>query len=77
MSNAYSLKCIGINNLLNSDFIDHPPSEFLLKILELVIALGALIKHGELTKVDRRMVEFSLDPMLSQIMIGTTRVSDI
>ncbi|ESQ52145.1 hypothetical protein EUTSA_v10017881mg [Eutrema salsugineum] len=64
-----ALKSLGINNLLNFDFMDPPPSEALIKALELLFALGALNQLGELTKVGRRMAEFPLDPMLSKMIV--------
>ncbi|PKI77956.1 hypothetical protein CRG98_001576, partial [Punica granatum] len=45
-----TLKSLGIHDLLNFDFMDPPPSEALLKALEMLYALGALNKLGELTK---------------------------
>ncbi|XP_057791876.1 pre-mRNA-splicing factor ATP-dependent RNA helicase DEAH1 isoform X2 [Salvia miltiorrhiza] len=67
------LKSLGINDLLNFDFMDPPPSEALLKALELLYALSALNKHGELTKVGRRMSEFPLDPMLSKMIVASEK----
>jgi pre-mRNA-splicing factor ATP-dependent RNA helicase DHX16 len=49
--------------------MDPPPAEALLKALELLFALSALNKLGELTKVGRRMAEFPLDPMLSKMIV--------
>ncbi|XP_050204764.1 pre-mRNA-splicing factor ATP-dependent RNA helicase DEAH1-like isoform X2 [Mercurialis annua] len=68
-----SLKSLGIHDLLNFDFMDPPPSEALLKALELLFALSALNKHGELTKVGRRMAEFPLDPMLSKMIVASDK----
>ncbi|KAI3463896.1 hypothetical protein Pfo_020559 [Paulownia fortunei] len=68
-----ALKSLGINDLLNFDFMDPPPSEALLKALELLYALSALNKHGELTKVGRRMAEFPLDPMLSKMIVASDK----
>ncbi|KAK4486391.1 hypothetical protein RD792_009065 [Penstemon davidsonii] len=68
-----SLKSLGINDLLNFDFMDPPPSEALLKALELLYALSALNKHGELTKLGRRMAEFPLDPMLSKMIVASDK----
>ncbi|XP_065851591.1 pre-mRNA-splicing factor ATP-dependent RNA helicase DEAH1-like [Euphorbia lathyris] len=68
-----SLKSLGIHDLLNFDFMDPPPSEALLKALELLFALSALNKHGELTKVGRRMAEFPLDPMLSKTIVASDK----
>ncbi|KAL4036181.1 hypothetical protein IC575_004908 [Cucumis melo] len=68
-----TLKSLGIHDLVNFDFMDQPPSEALLKALELLYALGALNKLGELTKLGRRMAEFPLDPMLSKMMVASEK----
>lgn len=68
-----TLKSLGINDLLNFDFMDPPPSEALLKALELLYALNALNKHGELTKLGRKMAEFPLDPMLSKMIVASDK----
>ncbi|KAK2636542.1 hypothetical protein Ddye_031334 [Dipteronia dyeriana] len=67
------LKSLGIDDLVNFDFIDPPAAESLIKALELLFALGALNKFGELTKVGRRMAEFPLDPMLSKMIIASDK----
>ncbi|XP_044476789.1 pre-mRNA-splicing factor ATP-dependent RNA helicase DEAH1-like [Mangifera indica] len=67
------LKSLGIDDLVNFDFIDPPPEEALLKSLELLFALSALNKFGELTKVGRRMAEFPLDPMLSKMIVASDK----
>ncbi|XP_052179682.1 pre-mRNA-splicing factor ATP-dependent RNA helicase DEAH1-like isoform X2 [Diospyros lotus] len=68
-----TLKSLGINDLVNFDFMDPPPAEAVLKALELLFALGALNKLGELTKVGRRMAEFPLDPMLSKMIVASEK----
>ncbi|KAM7269789.1 hypothetical protein ACFE04_025286 [Oxalis oulophora] len=68
-----ALKSLGIHDLLSFDFMDPPPSEALLKALELLFALNALNKLGELTKVGRRMAEFPLDPMLSKMIVASEK----
>jgi len=70
MSNVVlMLKSLGIDDLLNFDFMDKPPSETLIRALEQLYALGALNDRGELTKLGRKMAEFPLDPMLSKSVI--------
>ncbi|KAJ3229608.1 hypothetical protein HDU78_008921 [Chytriomyces hyalinus] len=64
------LKSLGINDLLNFDFMDAPPVDTLKKALEQLYALGALNAKGELTKLGRRMAEFPTDPMLSKTLIA-------
>jgi hypothetical protein len=65
------LKSLGINNLMNFEFMDPPPTETLMRALELLYALGALNDMGELTKLGRRMAEFPVDPMLSKAIISS------
>ena len=56
------LKSLGINDLMNFDFMDPPPAETLLRALEQLYALGALNDRGELTKLGRKMAEFRWTP---------------
>lgn len=65
------LKSLGINDLLNFDFMDPPPAAALLRALEQLYALGALSDRGELTRLGRRMAEFPLDPMASKMMLAS------
>lgn len=67
------LKSLGINDLLNFDFMDKPPPEALMRALEQLYALGALNDRGELTKMGRRMAEFPLDPMMSKAVLASER----
>ena len=64
------LKSIGINDLLEFDFLDKPPPETLMRSLEQLYALGALNVKGELTKIGRQMAEFPADPMLSKALLA-------
>jgi pre-mRNA-splicing factor ATP-dependent RNA helicase DHX16 len=65
------LKSLGINDLINFDFMDRPPADALIRALEQLYALGALNDKGELTKLGRRMAEFPLEPMLSKSVIAS------
>lgn len=67
------LKSIGINDLLEFDFLDRPPPETLMRSLEQLYALGALNVRGELTKVGRQMAEFPTDPMLSKSLLAASQ----
>lgn len=64
------LKSIGINDLLEFDFLDRPPPETLMRSLEQLYALGALNVKGELTKIGRQMAEFPTDPMLAKSLLA-------
>ncbi|KAG5672584.1 hypothetical protein PVAND_002700 [Polypedilum vanderplanki] len=63
------LKTMGINDLLNFDFMDSPPVESLVMALEQLHSLSALDDEGLLTRLGRRMAEFPLEPNLSKILI--------
>ncbi|EPQ27924.1 uncharacterized protein PFL1_04668 [Pseudozyma flocculosa PF-1] len=65
------LKSLGINDLLNFDFLDPPPTDTLMRSLELLYALGALNDKGELTKLGRRMAEFPVDPQISKAILAS------
>ncbi|BEI83566.1 hypothetical protein CcaverHIS002_0401700 [Cutaneotrichosporon cavernicola] len=65
------LKSLGINDILNFDFLDKPPAETIIRSFEMLYALGALNHKGELTRLGRRMAEFPVDPMLSKAIIGS------
>jgi pre-mRNA-splicing factor ATP-dependent RNA helicase DHX16 len=64
------LKSLGINDLIEFDFMDPPPAETLIRALEQLYALGALNDRGELTKIGRQMAEFPTDPMLAKSILA-------
>ncbi|KAJ3324084.1 DEAH-box ATP-dependent RNA helicase prp22 [Boothiomyces sp. JEL0866] len=64
-----TLKAMGINDLINFDFMDPPPINTLITALELLYQLGALDNEGLLTKIGRKMAEFPLDPALAKTLM--------
>jgi pre-mRNA-splicing factor ATP-dependent RNA helicase DHX16 len=64
---------LGINDLINFDFMDPPPPETLIRALEELYALGALNDKGELTKMGRQMAEFPTDPMLAKSILAADK----
>lgn len=67
------LKSLGINNLMEFDFMDAPPAETLIRALENLYALSALNDKGELTKLGRQMAEFPTDPMLARSVLAADK----
>lgn len=63
------LLSLGINDLINFDFMDAPSSEAIIKSLELLYALGALSSSGGLTKLGKIMSDFPIDPMFTKTLI--------
>jgi pre-mRNA-splicing factor ATP-dependent RNA helicase DHX16 len=68
------LKSLGINDLLDFEFMDPPPTETLIGALNQLFALQALNHKGELTKVGRQMAEFPADPMLAKAVLAADRL---
>jgi ATP-dependent RNA helicase DHX8/PRP22 len=56
------LKAMGINDLINFDFMDPPPVQTLVAAMESLYILGALDDEGLLTKLGRLMAEFPMEP---------------
>lgn len=63
------LKTLGVDNLLDFDFMDPPPQDNIQQSLYQLWVLGALDDAGTLTKLGRRMAEFPLDPPLSKMLL--------
>ncbi|XVF59162.1 hypothetical protein PTKIN_Ptkin07bG0253500 [Pterospermum kingtungense] len=63
------LKSLGIDNLLDFDFMDPPPQENILNSLYQLWVLGALNDVGGLTDIGWKMVEFPLDPSLAKMLL--------
>jgi pre-mRNA-splicing factor ATP-dependent RNA helicase DHX16 len=68
------LKSLGVNDLINFDFMDAPPPDTLIRALEQLYALGALNDRGELTKIGRQMAEFPTDPMLAKAVLAADKL---
>ncbi|KAH7358007.1 pre-mRNA-splicing factor ATP-dependent RNA helicase PRP16 [Plectosphaerella cucumerina] len=67
------LKSLGINELLDFQFMDPPPTESLIGALNQLFALQALNHKGELTKMGRQMAEFPTDPMLAKAILAADK----
>lgn len=71
------LKSLGINQLLEFEFMDPPPTESLIGALNQLFALQALNHKGELTKVGRQMAEFPTDPMLAKAVLAADKYKSV
>ncbi|GMH71275.1 hypothetical protein TrRE_jg2406, partial [Triparma retinervis] len=63
------LKSLGVDNLLDFDFMSPPPQATLESSLYQLWVLGALDNTGSLTKMGSNMSEFPLDPPLSKMLL--------
>ena len=67
------MKSLGINNLLDFDFMDSPPHEILIKALEQLYALGALNSEGVLTQTGLKMIQYPIEPSLTKCIIASIK----
>lgn len=68
------LMSLGINDLLDFDFMDPPPTETLIGALNQLFALQALNHKGELTALGRRMSELPIDVMMSKALLSADKL---
>lgn len=64
---------MGINDLVNFDFLDPPVEDTMIRSLSQLYALGALNDRAELTKLGRRMAEFPIDPCMSKAIVASEK----
>jgi pre-mRNA-splicing factor ATP-dependent RNA helicase DHX16 len=65
------LKAMGIENLIDFDYLDAPAPNALITALSSLYELGALATDGRITKLGRQMVEFPTDPQLAAAIIAS------
>ena len=64
------LKALGIDNIARFDFLTPPPSELIVRALELLYALGALDDYAKLTRpLGTRMAELAVEPMMAKVLL--------
>lgn len=63
------LKSLGVDNLLEFNFMDPPPMETMTASLYDLWALGALDNFGKLTGLGEKMAKFPMEPSLSKLLI--------
>lgn len=64
-----TLKKIGVEDLLNWTWLEHPGQESILSALNLLYALGALDDAGKITSLGFKMSVLPLPPQLSAVLI--------
>ncbi|CAK7209119.1 hypothetical protein SBRCBS47491_000329 [Sporothrix bragantina] len=64
------LKALGIDNVLRFPYFTAPPTELMIKALELLYSLGALDDYAKLTKpLGLRMAELAVEPMMAKTLL--------
>ncbi|KAF2722567.1 P-loop containing nucleoside triphosphate hydrolase protein [Polychaeton citri CBS 116435] len=70
------MKALGIDNIARFDFLTPPPSELIIRALDLLYALGALDDYAKLTSpLGTRMAEMGLEPQLAKALLTSSEFS--
>jgi ATP-dependent RNA helicase DHX8/PRP22 len=69
-----TLKAMGINDFINFDFMDPPPTPSIITALETLYALSALDDEGLLTRLGRKMADFPMDPAHAKTLIASVEL---
>ncbi|CAH9097408.1 unnamed protein product [Cuscuta epithymum] len=68
------LKALGIDDIINFDFIQKPDRNAIIKSMELLFMLGALTEESKLSDpIGKQMVKLPLDPVYSKALIVATQ----
>ena len=68
-STVLTMKALGIEDLLNFDFMDKPAEAQLVSAMHTLYTLGALDDEGTLTRIGRKMAELPLEPQLAKMLL--------
>lgn len=68
-----TLKAMGIDDVLNFDFLDRPESALLVDALRYLYLLSALDEDGKITEIGKQMSAFPLEPSYSRILIESVK----
>lgn len=69
-----SLKALGINDVVNFDFIDRPPIDNIRYSLCFLYYLKAIDKYGEITPLGKRLVGLPLEPEMAMSLLTAKRL---
>ena len=62
---------LGVQNIVRFDYLSNPPSNLVIRAMDILYSLGAVSSKGTLTKpLGTRMAELPLEPMLSKALLN-------
>lgn len=70
-STILTLKSMGIENVLEFDFMERPEKESILEALKILYFLQAIDKDGKITKLGQEMAKFPIDCCFSRVLIAS------
>eukprot|EP01134_Creolimax_fragrantissima_P005291 CFRG5291T1 len=73
-SAVLNMKAMGIDDIMNFDFLDKPSVDALRAALLLIFTLGGLDKEQKLTPLGKRMAKFPVEPQLAKTIIAAEKL---
>lgn len=71
ISTILQLKALGIDNVMQFDWLAPPPAEFMVRALELLYSLGILDRQAKLTSpLGFQVAELPLDPIVAKMLLS-------
>ncbi|KAI8825670.1 P-loop containing nucleoside triphosphate hydrolase protein [Fimicolochytrium jonesii] len=67
-----SMKKMGIEDIINFEFIDPPDPELIVAAIKSLFLLGAVDEHGHLAQLGSKMAELPISPFLSRVLISAS-----
>lgn len=68
-----AMKKVGIESIVDFDFMDHPGKEAIAQALNTLSTLGAIDGHGNITEIGEWLVELGLEPRLGRMLLEAMR----
>jgi HrpA-like RNA helicase len=68
-SQVLQMKAMGINDIYNFDFLEHPGKEAIDMAIDSLWKLGALDGNGNLTENGKKMMEYETDPHFARMLV--------
>ena len=69
-----SLKCMGISNVLDFQYLDPPEERMILEALRQLYFFQAIDEEGHVTPLGEKLVEFPLQPGLARVLIRSRQL---
>ena len=70
-----NLKCMGISNVLEFQYLDAPEERMILEALRQLYYFQAIDADGQVTALGHQLVEFPLQPSLARVLIRSKQLS--
>mmetsp|Transcript_63871 Transcript_63871/g.103249 ORF Transcript_63871/g.103249 Transcript_63871/m.103249 type:complete len:653 (+) Transcript_63871:2-1960(+) len=72
-STVLQLKVMGIENLLEFEFMEAPPRKLLLQALQELLLLGAIDKNKQVTELGKKMATLPLEPPQAKLLLESEK----